>query len=397
MPHVSCIPTYFAGPRPEYIPSTKRLENIWLRRSKDYTTACANKNGPILEHMTTKDVARDMDYLRRALDRKQINYFGFSYGTYLGQVYTTLYPHHMRRMVLDSTVDPRGVWYKDNLAQDVAFEKTVNIWFSWVAKYHSVYHLGATRADVRALWYQVKAQLTKHPAGGVVGPDEWTDIFLYTGYYQSTWTELTAVFAGWVHDKDLATLKDAYENYVGPSDDNGFAVYAGVQCTDVRWPQNFSKWRIDNWRTYSKGPFETWGNAWFNAPCLTWPAKAHTPVPIDGRKTKSVLMIDETLDAATPYSGSLYVRKLYPGARLIAEPGGTTHAGTLFGNSCVDDQIAAYLANGRLPARKAGYGADTTCKPLPQPVPVAPTAKTLQVKAPNAPAMQRMRAAVLHR
>lgn len=31
-------------------------------------------------------------------------------------------------------------------------------------------------------------------------------------------------------------------------------------------------------------------------------------------------MIDETLDAATSYSGSRYVRGLYPGASLIAEP-----------------------------------------------------------------------------
>ena len=75
---------------------------------------------------------------------------------------------------------------------------------------------------------------------------------------------------------------------------------------------------------------------------------------IDGSKTKtSVLMIDETLDAATPYPGSLYVRSLYPGARLIAEPGGTTHAGTLYGNECVDGQIADYLADGTLPARAA--------------------------------------------
>jgi pimeloyl-ACP methyl ester carboxylesterase len=37
-----------------------------------------------------------------------LNYLGFSYGTYLGQVYATLFPGHLRRMVLDS--DPTGVW-----------------------------------------------------------------------------------------------------------------------------------------------------------------------------------------------------------------------------------------------------------------------------------------------
>ncbi len=148
-------------------------------------------------------------------------------------------------------------------------------------------------------------------------------------------------------------------------------MYSAVQCTDVQWPQSWTKWKIDNWKTYAKAPFETWGNAWFNAPCLYWPAKAHKPVEVDGRKVPGILLIDETLDAATPFPGSLEVRKRFPNSSLIAEPGGTTHAGTLYGNACVDGQIADYLLTGKLPARKPGNRADTLCDPLPQPDPTA--------------------------
>jgi hypothetical protein len=84
-------------------------------------------------------------------------------------------------------------------------------------------------------------------------------------------------------------------------------------------------------------------------------------------------MIDETLDAATPYEGSLEVRKRFPGAVLIAEPGGTSHAITPRGNACVDNKIADYLATGALPARKPGGGADVECAPLPLPVPTSST------------------------
>ena len=80
-------------------------------------------------------------------------------------------------------------------------------------------------------------------------------------------------------------------------------------------------------------------------------------------------MIDETLDAATPFAGSLAVRKLFPKASLLAEPGGTTHADSLSGNSCVDGTVAAYLEDGTLPKRKAGEGPDATCAPLPVPTP----------------------------
>jgi pimeloyl-ACP methyl ester carboxylesterase len=65
--------------------------------------------------MKTTDSARDMESIRKALGARQINYYGFSYGTYLAQVYSTLFPSRVRRMVLDSNVDPRKVWYQANL------------------------------------------------------------------------------------------------------------------------------------------------------------------------------------------------------------------------------------------------------------------------------------------
>jgi hypothetical protein len=72
----------------------------------------------------------------------------------------------------------------------------------------------------------------------------------------------------------------------------------------------------------------TWDNAWFNAPCIYWQAPRSRPVNIDGRGIQSMLLVDETLDAATPFEGSLEVRNLFPHSVLIAEPGGTTYAET---------------------------------------------------------------------
>ena len=377
IPSLTCQPDYFSGDRPDYAATTPALESVWLARSKSYADACAANGGALLDHISTPDSARDMESIRRALGTTQINYYGFSYGTYLGQVYATLFPSRLRRAVLDSNVDPRRVWYDANLDQDVAFDRNIDIWFGWLARHDDAYHLGSTEQAVRTLFYATQHELDLHAAGGVIGSDEWNDLFLPAGYYQITWTELGDAFSAYINHGDVAPLIAEYEAEDAPGDDNGFAVYNAVQCSDTRWPQSWATWKADAVATDAIAPFETWGNTWFNAPCLFWQGKVHNRVYVNGDSAASVLLIGETLDAATPFSGSLEVRKRFHNASLIALPGGTSHAFSLFGNACLDDQIATYLLTGARPARKAGNVPDATCAPLPEPEPeVAAVAST---------------------
>lgn len=371
-PGLSCVPNYAGYNRPPYVPKTKQIEQAWLNRAKSYAAACQKSNKDLFANLKTTDTAKDLESIRVALGQEQINYYGFSYGTYLGQVYGTLFPNRLRRVVLDANVDPRKVWYQANLDQDIAFEKNIKNWFRWVAKYDKVFHLGTTAIAVEAQYYKQLDALTKKPASGVIGPDEWTDVFLQAAYYQVGWVEMAQAFSAWVTRKDIKPVKTLYDGNNAPGDDNGYAVYNGVQCSDVQWPTNWSKWRKDNWLTHARAPFETWANAWYNAPCAFWGSKAGTPVKVDGSKVKDVLLIGETSDAATPYAGSLEVRKRFPNARLVTTTGGVNHAYSLNGNECVDLPIAEYLSTGKLPARKAGQTADLSCKPLPEPDPSKP-------------------------
>ncbi|MGZ4249954.1 MAG: alpha/beta hydrolase [Solirubrobacteraceae bacterium] len=226
--------------------------------------------------------------------------------------------------ILDSNVDPRGVWYQDNFDQDVAFQRNIEIWFGWLAKYNSVYHLGSTESQVARTFSNAQNALARSPAGGEVGPDEWPDIFLEAGYYEQTWEDLGSLFSEWINSPGPASASDpvnAFESTDGVGDDNGYAGYLAVQCSDTAWPSSWPKIVRDNWAVYARAPFETWGSAWFNGPCTNWPGRAGRPVQIDGSRVNSALLIDETLDAATPFPGSLEVRTLFPHASLIAEPG----------------------------------------------------------------------------
>src|SRR5208283_3798596 len=141
VPALSCEPNFFSGVRPNYIPASAAAEQVLINRAKAYAAGCEQRFGWLLPYMTTADVARDLDSIRVALRQQKINYYAFSYGTYLGQVYATMFPSRVRRMVLDSTVEPQGVWYQDNIDQDYAFEGRMQAFFGWVAKYDSSYHL----------------------------------------------------------------------------------------------------------------------------------------------------------------------------------------------------------------------------------------------------------------
>jgi pimeloyl-ACP methyl ester carboxylesterase len=376
-PALTCDSDYTGYDRPPYVPTSAQRETAWLNKARGYAVACAKAGGPLLGHLKTVDTVRDMDSLREALGADRINYYGFSYGTYLGQVYATMYPERVRRMVLDGNVDPTRVWYDSNLDQDYAFNRNIKIYFGWIAKYDKVYHLGRTERAVERLFYAEQAKLIAKPAGGVIGPDELTDVFLQPGYYIFGWQDVANAFSAWVNKHDPAPLKSLYDtnNPQKPGADNNYAIYLAVQCSDVKWPGAWSKWQSDNWAMHRRAPFETWANAWYNAPCREWPAAPGAPVTVNGAGAPPILLLSESLDAATPFTGSLEVRKRFPRAALVEGVGGTTHAGSLFGNKCVDDTVADYLATGVLPKRAKGDRSDKRCTPLAQPDPTKPAAK----------------------
>ena len=124
---ISCMdPQEFVkAPKADPVPDSEADKRAQRKLAKEYADGCAERSGGMLPHMTTPNTARDLDVIRAALGEKKLNYLGVSYGTYLGAVYGTLFPDHVRRMIVDSVVNPsrEKIWYQANLDQDVAFER----------------------------------------------------------------------------------------------------------------------------------------------------------------------------------------------------------------------------------------------------------------------------------
>ena len=89
-------------------PDTPEEQALKDEADTGFVDGCKQKYGDTLRFYSTANTARDMDAIREALGDDQISFLGISYGTYLGATYATMFPDHVRAMVLDSAFEPNG-------------------------------------------------------------------------------------------------------------------------------------------------------------------------------------------------------------------------------------------------------------------------------------------------
>ena len=106
--------------------STTAGQSETLRQFLLLAQGCQKTLGKNIAHYSTIDSARDMDILRSILGEKKLNFIGESYGTYLGTMYSYLFPTHTGKMILDGAVDPNLSSIDSNLQQAIGFEGNLN-------------------------------------------------------------------------------------------------------------------------------------------------------------------------------------------------------------------------------------------------------------------------------
>jgi pimeloyl-ACP methyl ester carboxylesterase len=309
-----------------------------------------SETAAVLPFITTANTARDMDRIRAALGEPKLSYYGDSYGTYLGAVYTTLYPQRSDRIVLDSSLGPEGYDAEALRSQAMGFETRFPDFAKLAAGDPAQYGLGATPAAVRAKYFELAERLDRAPAQGYDG----TTFRTVTAALLRSEAVLPALAKLW-HKLDVnepvspATRSDA-------GSDNFAASYLAVVCGDSRWPEAVGTYQrnvaTDRVRYPMYGPY-----AANIRPCAFWPSPVEPRVRITGDGPANVLMLQNLRDPATPMPGALRLRAAFGGrARMVtADQGG--HVAYLNGtNQCGNDAVSDYLATGNRPAH------DTFCR-----------------------------------
>src|SRR4051812_21260055 len=117
-----------------------------VARNRAYIARCITFNGAILPYLSTANVARDLDTLRQAVGDDKLSYLGFSYGTFLGATYASMFPNSYRALVLDGALDADQYInhpLANTRAQTAAFERAIGRFLQACALHTDVCSLGS--------------------------------------------------------------------------------------------------------------------------------------------------------------------------------------------------------------------------------------------------------------
>ena len=325
--------------------------------------------------MSTADVARDLDLLRRAVGDDGLTYAGYSYGSQLGSVYANLFPSEVRALVVDGVLDPVG-WttgrtaadrrlpFSARLGSDVGASDSLGQFFALCEQAGPDSCALAAQGDPREVYDATLAVLRRGPVdvdfGG--GPER-------TTYQDVVGASLGTFYSpyGW---GDLAWAVSQVAAAVGVAEPVGAPVpvgagspvfarepmpqtyegFSGVACSDSINPTRREAWWDTGRARDQVAPYFGALWTWASTDCATWPGASADRYlgPWTASTAAPVLVVGNTYDPATPYSGAQTVNGLLPGSRLLTVLGwGHTSLGY---STCADSAVARYLVSGRLPA-----------------------------------------------
>ena len=326
------------------------------RSAEQVAQACERKYGNSLDDFDTVATARDMDRIRAAFGVSELDYLGFSYGTELGGQYAHLFPSHVGAMVLDGAVDPLTDDITSFADQLEGFEKAFDQFAGWCRQHAPCDQLGNPRQAVYDLVRQTSASPLSSSAPGDTRKATSSIVLLavLSGLYsQSYWSVLgqSLLLAQQGDARGLFVLADVYNerdssgHYSNITDAN-----LTISCNDSKPGPSDATIRATTASWVKRFPmFGLWSAASLFG-CQQWqPDRTPPPKPTASASAKTILVIGNLHDPATPYQGAKDLARTLGNARLLTW-NGEGHTSFLQGSSCIDQAVTAYLVDGTLPA-----------------------------------------------
>ena len=326
----------------------------------------------LLDHVSTRDVARDLDILRATNSNTKLNYLGISYGTRIGAIYADLFPGRVGRVVLDSAVDPskREI---DSITETVAFKEGVlREYIEHCQAQDGCPLTGSTDEAVAQLAAFVdgldKNPLTTPNSNATVNTQDATAIIQQHAVAQPNWDALTAMLTPAITNHDGTLMVKAKQNSPDLSPEttveevvsqaNEQIMLAAVICNDnPDTGGTASDWDAQTAAEKKTYPFFGGTSSAMDAYCRGWGHQGKTPPQETHAKgSDPILVVGITGDVQTLYSWAQSLTGQLDNGHLFTIKG-YGHGGAI--GSCATATTIGFLVNGTVPPE----GATCTAEP----------------------------------
>ncbi len=357
----TAVTCYDAPEMDEYlygIPAAARGSAEWeaelLDAHKGFAEACEANSDGILPYITTINAARDMDLIRALLGDEQLNYLGYSYGTFLGATYAKLYPEKAGRLVLDGAIDPSVPGLEVGATQALGFESALRAYMQSCLDSGECPFNGTVdeaMADLGALLASVDRTPLKNGDGRLLGADSLMTGIIAALYSQDSWDYLTQAFDEALQGDPttaflLADFYNGREN--GVYTDNSAEAFRAYNCMDYPVEDDPAAEAATDAKIAAGAP--TIAPYWSGPDsCEVWPyPPTGTREEIHAEGAGPILVVGTTNDPATPYEWSESLADQLEEGVLITRVG-EGHTGYNKGNVCVDDAVESFLLDDVVP------------------------------------------------
>lgn len=314
----------------------KATHAVEVAEAKLFGEACGSD--PAARYINTQQTVWDLDFLRQLMAQyagksyDQLNYIGYSYGTWLGAWYADTFPTRVGKFILDSNMDWTSSMYVNQTLDPQAFQRRRDkMLFPYLARHHAEFGLGKSASAVKKKYEATRKKLAvqakdlkkrKTPA---IGPED-------LDYTVAAYIELDSGFepAGAVieaavylakHPSSSKARKTVAKRVKGPMTGAPFAVQrsakavssaqkdissglAGsiVRCNDSANSSNVTALLKRADADTKKYPFQGYLNTL--SLCAYWKFKPQTRTIDLAGVTNKILMFQGEGDPATAYEGA---------------------------------------------------------------------------------------------
>ncbi|KAJ5632478.1 hypothetical protein N7490_008817 [Penicillium lividum] len=333
--------------------------------AQNFAKACPETMGEYAKYLNTPQTAADMNSILDALGQKDMIYWGFSYGSLLGQTYAALFPERSKRVIVDGIVN-QFEWYEDLFEAEslVDTDKVLDGFFDECIKAGAencpLASLATSTDELRDTVLSYLDALKKQPVSVYIDNSlyglldygkVWYNGFFEALYKPPTWTTLadniykliqgnaTAAFLAYGIEETRATHHEG-NDFITLND--------GISGPD-HWPRDRQALLDEIVPLFNLSMFGGSQSKGYHVRQHWAVPKTHSYVPRKGVKTAHPLLIlSTTYDPVCPLVAARSANEAFEGSRIV-ELKAYGHCSVAVPSLCIAKHVRAFLYEGKLP------------------------------------------------